>query len=112
MSTVLVIEDSPRVLPLIVHILEEAGFSVLAAANCAQAMDIAGEADAVLTDISLPDGSGFQLAEKMRAIRPHLKVLFMSGFDLQVPSGYEFIAKPFQPDELVARIQSLLHPPA
>lgn len=108
MGTVLVVEDSLGVRPLIVRILQDAGFTVLEAGSAAEALQIASRADVVLSDITLPDGSGLDLAKHLLGQRPGLKILFMSGFDVSLPQGFEFIEKPFQPEELVTRIKSLL----
>ena len=111
MSTVLVVEDSSRVRPLIVRILEDAGFVVLEAGNAEEAMNAAPQADVVLSDITLPDGSGLDLAQQLRLERPDLKFLFMSGFDVRLPEGYPFIEKPFRAEELVDRVRGLLQEP-
>jgi DNA-binding response OmpR family regulator len=108
MTTVLVVEDSSRVRPLIVRILESAGFVVLESSNAEQARKLAPRADLVLTDISLPDCSGLDLAQELRVLQPDLKFLFMSGFDVRLPAGHEFIEKPFQPEQLVSRIKVIL----
>lgn len=108
MPTVLVVEDSSRVRPLIVRILQNAGIDVIEAENAEQAVRLAPRADLVLSDITLPGRSGFELAQQLTQQRPGLKILFMSGFDVQLPAGYHFIEKPFQPEELIARITTLL----
>ncbi|HMN09282.1 MAG TPA: response regulator, partial [Gemmatimonadaceae bacterium] len=71
--------------------------------------------DAVVTDIVLPRMNGAQLAKELRAIRPELPILFVSGFtenaftrsgDMQ--PGIELLEKPFAPEALVRRVRTML----
>ena len=108
-STILVVEDSPRVRPLIARILESAGFRVLLADSSATALALLDDTvDVLLTDVMLPGKSGFEFAAQAREQRPELRVLYMSGFDLTLPEGLDFVQKPFKPDDLVDRIRALI----
>lgn len=71
--------------------------------------------DLVLTDIVLPDLNGRELAQRLTSLRPGTKILFMSGYSANDgPSPLDggepiaLIEKPFGPEDLVAKIQSLL----
>ena len=71
--------------------------------------------DLLLTDLVMPDMGGRDLAESVSNIRPHLKVLFMSGYSENPTAhvsisddGMEFINKPFGTKDLLRRIESLL----
>ena len=109
--TVLVVEDSARVRPLIVHILESEGYSVRVAPAAAPALDILRDDPSIglmITDVMLPETSGLALARQAIDLRPGLRVLFMSGFDAPLEAGIEFIPKPFTPDALLAKVRSML----
>ena len=75
--------------------------------------------DLMLIDVVMPDLSGPDLGERILAIRPHQKVLFMSGFtDHEVvrlkvlDHGLRFLPKPFTPDGLLEAVQMVLSAPA
>jgi PAS domain S-box-containing protein len=110
-ETVLVVEDESEVRELTEQILRVNGYTVIAAENADSAMRIfeqRGESiDLLLTDVIMPGINGRILAEKLRAKRPSLKVLFMSGYtaDLIERRGIEnrtmcFLSKPFTASEL------------
>jgi DNA-binding response OmpR family regulator len=72
--------------------------------------------DLVITDIQLPDLSGFDLAAMLASTRPETPVLFISGafteedFEIraQIAQGREFLAKPFTPGVLALKVKSML----
>ncbi len=118
-ETVLVVEDDESVLNLVRKNLEDLGYSVLAAANLAQAEELLGRTGAdvrlLLTDVVLPEASGPEVHRALAARRPGLKVLYMSGYDRgQVISrgilepGTAFIEKPFSNEELAASVRAAL----
>ena len=113
-STILVVEDDNIVRMLIVDVLEELEYQVLEAADAAQALgfvqDQASHIDLMMTDQGLPDMKGTELAEKVRALRPELPVLFASGYseNIDVPSGMHSIGKPFSIDDLRDKVKSIL----
>jgi two-component system cell cycle sensor histidine kinase/response regulator CckA len=112
-GTVLVVEDEPRVRALAARALERSGYTVLTAADGEGALAVAATSldriDLVLTDVAMPGIDGRALVGKLRALRPDLPVLFMSGFTSAGPGELEapLLAKPFTPDALVARVQEL-----
>lgn len=112
---VLVVEDDPAIGRLIVEILEAAGYDVWHTEHADAAIAAARERDydAAISDLVLGDRDGQDVAEALRAIQPSLKVLLISGYAalrygpmLNDP----ILAKPFQPSELLVRIEQLLAP--
>ena len=74
-----------------------------------------GEIHLLLTDVVMPDMNGRQLAERATALRPKLKVLFMSGYSGDaivhhglLGSGTDFVAKPFNAVELQHKVREVL----
>ena len=69
----------------------------------------------LITDVVMPQMGGAELAEKLHANYPNIKVLFTSGYigesgpDLDfLPTGTEFLAKPYMPDALVVKVREVL----
>jgi DNA-binding NtrC family response regulator len=116
--TVLVVEDEALVRSLVVEVLEEAGYLVREAAEAKAALTVleSGAALALLvTDVGLPGVNGKQLAQQARALRPDLKVLYMTGYTDgalvdpdTLPPGFDLITKPFDLDVLAAKAAELL----
>jgi PAS domain S-box-containing protein len=83
-ETVLVVDDEPTIRMLAAEVLEDLGYSAIEAADGAAGLKIleSGERiDLLVTDVGLPGGmNGRQLAEAARVARPHLKVLFITGY--------------------------------
>jgi CheY-like chemotaxis protein len=118
-EVVLVVEDDELVRAVLVRALTETGFRVLPAADGAQALDLAGkreqQLDAVITDLAMPGLQGRELAERLEQLRPGVPVLFVSGHaDDEVARrglldpGRPFLQKPFDPDEIAAKVRELL----
>jgi two-component system, cell cycle sensor histidine kinase and response regulator CckA len=118
-TTVLVVEDQLALRRMVVDVLAEQGYAVLAAADPLGALDVAashaGRIDLLLTDVILPQMNGAVLAEELRAARPGIAVLFMSGYtgdDRPLGErGLEpdrLLAKPFSASELLHRIETAL----
>ena len=119
-KTILVVDDDLSVLGVIKVMLESGNYNILLAHSAELALRFAEREDLaidlMLTDVMMPDVSGPDLAEKVLAIRPNLKVLFMSGFtDSEVvrvkvlDRALGFLPKPFTSDGLVDRIESVLN---
>jgi PAS domain S-box-containing protein len=118
-ETVLVAEDEPAIMEMIVFMLGRLGYTVLAANGPREAISIAreraGSIDLLLTDMVMPGMNGTELAERVLAMRPGIKRLFMSGYPgdgfeeggLQ-GDGAAFIQKPFSGKALSAKIRELL----
>ncbi|NUO54543.1 MAG: response regulator [Polyangiaceae bacterium] len=120
-ETVLVVEDEPQVRELLVDILDRAGYNVVEAANGGEALLIAeeerGPIHLLLSDLVMPRLNGDKLADRLRAMRPEMKVLFMSGYvDGRLPwrerisEGGRILPKPVTPAALVARVREALGP--
>lgn len=115
---ILIVDDEAANLFLLESLLESR-FTVFKATNGAQMWEIIDEAAplVILLDVMLPDKDGFQLASELRADSKyrHTNIIFLSaktdtsdvveGFE---HGGFDYIKKPFDPDELLARIQSAI----
>jgi two-component system, cell cycle sensor histidine kinase and response regulator CckA len=116
-ETILVLEDEAAVRGLAARTLRRAGYHVLVAANGAEALtvcrDWTGQIDLALSDRMLPYMSGPEVVQTLRAKRPHLRVVFMSGYaDESFTKGALFIQKPFRSAELLRIVRQALDGPA
>ena len=122
-KTILVVDDELSVLSVIKCMLESGDYNVLMANSAESALRMAQRddltIDLMLIDVMMPDLSGPDLAERILSIRPHQKVLFMSGFaDSEVvrvkilDRALGFLPKPFTSDGLLERVQRILNPAA
>ncbi|MBI2384467.1 MAG: response regulator [Elusimicrobia bacterium] len=120
-ETVLVVEDEASVRKLICRTLLEQGYEVLAAADGEAALRLLqgrpGRVDVVLTDIIMPGMSGRDLFERVAALRPETRVLYMSGYTDDetarhgvLSPGTPFLQKPFSPRALTEKIREILAP--
>jgi two-component system, cell cycle response regulator len=113
---VLVAEDDADVRMLVRYRLEQAGFRVVAAATVVDALALAAEhhPDVLLLDIGLPDGDGYEVCRHVLATSAAPPaVIFVTGRDTTVDrvaglhaGAVDYILKPFEPAELVARVQA------
>jgi two-component system, cell cycle sensor histidine kinase and response regulator CckA len=121
---VLVVDDEEIDLSLVRRCLESAGgFSVLTETTAEGAkrafVERGAEIDLLVVDVSLPGGSGVDLAKSFLRERPGLKALFMSGWvgaELLRQHGIEesdrhFLSKPFRPADLIERARSVVGGP-
>jgi two-component system, cell cycle sensor histidine kinase and response regulator CckA len=117
--TILLVEDEPAVRAFSAQVLEDAGYRVLQAGNGEEALAITtGREEPIallITDVVMPGINGRILAERLRALRPDLPVLYMSGYtdDMIVRTGVvaegaAFLQKPFSPQGLLNRVRSAL----
>jgi two-component system cell cycle sensor histidine kinase/response regulator CckA len=120
-ETLLLVEDEEAVRRVVRSILERRGYTVIEAASGLEALsafdDYADEVDLLITDIVMPRMSGRELASRLTALRPDLRVLFISGYvdDSVKPQELftltsHFLQKPFTPDALTAKVREVLHP--
>ena len=118
-ETILVVEDDALLRKLVRQILEDRGYSVLVAANGRVALrefqDKAGHIDLVLSDVVMPEVDGRELRNQLRAIRPDLRILFMSGYNSDVIDAHDgqldgssLLLKPFTPDALARAVRERL----
>ena len=117
-QTILLVEDEEAVRDLAVEVLRGHGYTVLSTRHGADALLTAeqyeGVIDLLLTDVVMPGMSGVDLAERLTAIRPGLRVLFTSGYvgDRLGQRRYtgdpsDLLQKPFTPDALLQRVQQV-----
>jgi CheY-like chemotaxis protein len=122
-ETILLVEDDPGVCQLLSRILRDRGYTVIEACHSEQALELfekhSTEIHLVLTDVVMPGKSGLELADILRAKRPDLKILCMSGYteDVLVNSGSfspgtPFLRKPLRPDTLAAGVRETLDSPS
>ena len=123
-KTLLVVEDEAGVRELESLVLESCGFRVLQAGSVAEALRVAAATAPVhllLTDYSLPDGSGFDVARQFRVLHPQAAMILVTGSLATLadkPDDLKQLAvmgKPFEISELIQRVQALLadtKPPA
>lgn len=116
-ATILVVEDEEALRSMIQSVLERAGYRVLTTASGDAAIDLARDADPpvdlLITDMVMPNMNGAETAALVRAMVPGLPVLFMSGYPDRAlrdvdPGAFDFIGKPFLPDQLLRRVASML----
>jgi CheY-like chemotaxis protein len=117
-ETILVVEGENVIRTLICRILQSHGYTVLKAGNCGEALAICEQHDGpihlLFADIVLSPLSGPQLAERLRPLRPDLKILFTSGRVVDIAAKHRglnaaFIRKPFSQEELQRKVQQVLH---
>jgi CheY-like chemotaxis protein len=107
---VLVVDDQEIVRDVIKLTLEGAGYTVLDAATPLQAIALAREGspiDLLVTDVVMPEMDAFELAQRIAAEIPGVRVLYTSGYTDAGAEG-PFIQKPFTPAQLVAKVSSVL----
>jgi two-component system cell cycle sensor histidine kinase/response regulator CckA len=122
-ETILVVDDDPWVLGLARDVLAGEGYRVLEAPSAEAALRLAegyaAPIDLLLTDVIMLEMSGRELADRLRPVRPGLKVIYMSAYTAEVMSQHgvieadvPFIAKPFTPQYLLSKVSEVLHPRA
>jgi signal transduction histidine kinase len=123
-ATVLVVEDEAAVREIACAILADLGYRVLEAADGEEALRVFGAhaatVDLLLTDVVLPGKvRGRELSERVRAIRPEVRVLFMSGYTEnsivhhgRLDDGVQLIGKPFKREQLARKVAEALGIPA
>jgi len=118
-ETILVVEDETSLRAIACEILSEQGYRVLEAGSAAEAILLASGNSTVihllLTDVVMPGGNGRQLAESLRASRPAMRVLYMSGYTDDVIArrgvlepGTLLLEKPFTAQALLGRVRATL----
>ncbi|MGH7386257.1 MAG: ATP-binding protein, partial [Candidatus Rokuibacteriota bacterium] len=121
-ETILLVEDEEDVRTLAREVLERQGYTVLEAGDGVQALDICETAgdriDVILTDVVMPRMSGRELVDRVRATKPTMPVLYMSGYteDAILRHGVRdasilLLGKPFTPADLLGKIREVLDKP-
>ncbi|SRR5579883_299047 len=118
-ETILLVEDDELVRNMTKCALEEIGYKPLVAASPQEAIELCSQKGSeirlMLTDVVMKGMNGMELRDRISALNPSIKVLFMSGYASNVivqhgilKKGLHFIQKPFAPDDLARRIEELL----
>jgi two-component system, OmpR family, response regulator len=114
---VLVVDDEPTLAEVLASVLRYEGWDVRTAADGRSAVREARdfEPDAVILDIMLPDFDGLEVLRRIRAVRPHVCVLFLTAKDAVedriagiTAGGDDYVTKPFSLEEVLARLRGLL----
>ncbi len=116
---VLIVEDEEELRHLFSILLEMEGFTVLQANDGSQGLDLlqkhAGEIRLLITDLNLPLVGGMDLISRARSLNPSIKIVGTSGMsgkavrEMVIKAGADdFIAKPFQPSEAIAKLKAIL----
>ncbi|HEV2805262.1 MAG TPA: ATP-binding protein [Chthoniobacterales bacterium] len=119
-ETVLVVEDEEIVRELVCEVLEHQGYNVLCACDGIEALNLAdgfdGDIHLLVTDVIMPHMNGHELAVKLSALRPDMKVLYVSGYSDNdigdhgtLDPRHELLQKPFTPQTLARKIRDVLH---
>ena len=121
-ETVLLVEDAAGVRAVATQVLQRQGYRVLEASDGEDALHLAarhqGAIDLVLTDVVMPRVGGRELAERLLAVRPDTRVLYMSGYTDDsvvrhgiLEGGVAYLQKPFSPEGLARRVREVLDAP-
>jgi len=119
-ETVLLVEDEESVRELVRETLKSKGYSVMEAPDGIQGMKVAesfdGKIDILITDVAMPGMSGHELAKRVVASRPGIKILFLSGYTEDaiihegvLDPGTAFLQKPFTLQALARKVREVLH---
>jgi two-component system cell cycle sensor histidine kinase/response regulator CckA len=117
-ETILLVEDDESLRRLAQRLLTKLGYHVLAAADAWQAVahcqDASQRIDLLISDVFMPDIAGPELANRLAALRPGLRVLFVSGSsealrDSRIATeGAHFLQKPYTQDQIRTLIREIL----
>ena len=112
-TRLLVVDDEPAVLDLVVCALSTQGYEVVAVPSPAQALELAKVPpyfDLLLSDVNMPGLRGPELAEQIAQACPSIAVVLMSGQATRqaLPEGARFVSKPLLLTELYSRVESAL----
>lgn len=113
---IMVVDDEMHIRELVRFYLDKAGFDTIEAANAEEALDIVENQyiDLAVVDIMMPGMDGFELVEQMRQYREFPVIMLtaksqskdkLRGFSLGID---DYVTKPFDPDELMARVKTIL----
>lgn len=120
-ETVLVVDDQESLCGLLCEVLRKNGYSVLPATSGREALQLVRHhpqpIDLVITDMVMPQMGGSELTQSLSGLKPHAKVLYMSGYTDRAEEitallsrGYAFIEKPFTSEALLRKIRDVLAP--
>ena len=118
-ETILLVEDEEQLLDLAKNALEMYGYKVLAAKSPGDAILLCeqgeGKIDLLISDVVMPGMNGKEMRERLNAIQPDMKTIFMSGYTADVVTHRgilggrtSFLQKPFTPQSLAKRVREVL----
>jgi CheY-like chemotaxis protein len=118
-ETILLAEDEDGVRHVVAQMLREQGYTVLPANGGAEALRIAeshsGPLQLLVSDVMMPRMTGPELAERLRGLRPEMRVLFVSGYTDgeivrggELEPGTDFLQKPFTREQLAVKVREVL----
>jgi DNA-binding response OmpR family regulator len=112
---ILVVEDEPAIAESVAYALRRDGFAADIAASFAEAENGVDDADLIVLDLMLPDGSGFDLIGKLRRESNPTPIIVLSSRDGEADrvaaletGADDYVVKPFSPREVVARVRAVL----
>jgi two-component system, cell cycle sensor histidine kinase and response regulator CckA len=119
METILLVDDDEAVRTLVRDCLQQQGYTVLEARVNSEALLMArrheGPIHLMVADVMMPGINGRELAYMLASSRPHMKVLYISGYPLEIvreklrdPDMANFLQKPFPIETLVSKVRELL----
>jgi two-component system catabolic regulation response regulator CreB len=114
-ARILVVEDEPAIAESVAYALRRDGFGVTIAQTLAEAEARRKDADLVILDLMLPDGSGFEWISALRSERRDQPIIVLSSRDGEADrvaaletGADDYVTKPFSPREIVARVRAVL----
>jgi len=114
-ARILVVEDEPAIAESVAYALRRDGFAVSLAGTLAEAEALRADADLVILDLMLPDGSGFEWILSIRGERRDQPIIVLSSRDGEADrvaaletGADDYVTKPFSPREIVARVRAVL----
>ena len=116
---ILVVDDEPEIRKLVGAVINHSGYTALTADSGEHALTLVKKQkeplELLITDVVQPGMSGPMLADRLTALQPDLKVLYISGYDnthvvqkYVVEKGHALLTKPFTIEELRAKVSTLL----
>jgi two-component system, cell cycle sensor histidine kinase and response regulator CckA len=119
-ETILLVEDDPDLRFLMAEVLKEYGYTVVSACDGEEGLQKFEKQDSpislVIADVVTPRMKGSELYNKIHQVRPDTKFLFVSGYQANeishnfvLDKGLNFLAKPFDLDELAIKVREVLH---
>jgi DNA-binding NtrC family response regulator len=118
-ALILVVDDEPGIRSHACQVLEDVGYTTVAAASAIEAREVLSltRPDLMILDLRLPDGSGLDLSLQIQPSYPRVPVLFISGYPDDFPRGdiihwplrYAFLAKPYTVPRLLRSVRELLN---
>ncbi|HEX5398477.1 MAG TPA: ATP-binding protein, partial [Verrucomicrobiae bacterium] len=123
-ETILLVEDDPALREMAATLLRRLGYTILTAANGIEALSLrqqpdVGHVDLLFTDVVLPHMSGRELADRVRALFPHTRILFTSAYTEHaitdqgvLDRGAALLQKPFTPSALALKVREALNQPS